>query len=38
VKPRIDPELFFVWAIVAIGAAVCLGMVASNVLQSAFGN
>lgn len=37
-KPRIDPELFFVIAIVVIGGAVILGMAAVNVFQAAFSN
>lgn len=37
-KPRIDPEVFFVIAVCAISLAVILGMAASNVFNAAFGN
>lgn len=37
-KPRVDPEIYFVWVVVFMAAAVCLGMVAANLFYSAFGN
>jgi hypothetical protein len=38
VKPRIDPEIFFVWAVVALAAIACLGMATANLFRAAFGN
>ncbi len=38
IKPSVDPELFFMWAVVALCGVAILGMAAANVLQAAFGN